>query len=480
MTTMDRRAFLARSAVAASGTVVGSEALARLTNRAALADLRATAKGYGALRPMADQRGRMVLALPRGFSYVTFGDIGSPLADGTPTPLALDGMAAFRGPRETVRLIRNHEDRNVPPAASLPARPGAYDPVAGGGTTTLDYDPRRRRLVRSFISLDGTTINCAGGFGLKRSSWLTGEETIAGTSRGFTKRHGYLFEVPLDRGPGDSPHSRPLTEMGRFSHEAAATDHRTGVVYETEDPGSGRGAGFYRFIPKNPRRLSAGGRLQILGIKGEREYDAREGQRPGRKLPVRWFDIPEPDPEYDNDDDPRGVFQQGWRQGAAKFNRLEGCWYSDGSVFFVSTSGGDVKNGDVNPDGYREGYGQVWEYRIRSRTLTLHYESPGGEVMDSPDNLTVTPRGGLMVCEDDASSVDTANPNRIIGLSPSGRAFPFAENIFSASELAGVCFSPDGDTVFVNLYGDSTGTPQQHAGEGMTCAITGPWRRGPL
>jgi uncharacterized protein len=53
-------------------------------------------------------------------------------------------------------------------------------------------------------------------------------------------------------------------------------------------------------------------------------------------------------------------------------------------------------------------------------------------------------------------------------------------NVFSGSELAGVCFSPDGETMFFNIFGDSTGTPQQHAGEGMTCAITGPWRKGPL
>ena len=145
---MDRRAFLARTAAVAGGTVAGSEALMRLTNRAALADLRATGTGYGPLTPMPDQNGRVVLALPDGFSYVTFGDIGSPLSDGTPTPLALDGMAAFKGPRGTVRLIRNHEDRNLPPAGSLPARPGAYDPLAGGGTTTLDYDAKQRRLVR--------------------------------------------------------------------------------------------------------------------------------------------------------------------------------------------------------------------------------------------------------------------------------------------------------------------------------------------
>ena len=477
---MDRRAFLARTAAVAGGAVAGSEALMRLTNRAALADLRATGRGYGPLTPMPDQNGRVVLALPDDFSYVTFGDIGSPMSDGRPTPLALDGMAAFKGPRGTVRLIRNHEDRNLPPAASLAAGPGAYDPRAGGGTTTLDYDPRHRRLVRSFVSLDGTTINCAGGFGLHGRSWLTGEETVAGPANGFAQPHGYLFEVPLERDPGDSPHSRPLKAMGRFAHEAAATDHRTGVVYETEDPGSGRGAGFYRFLPRDPHRLSAGGKLQILGIRGRPEYDAREEQDPGRPLPVRWIDIRDPDPEYVDINDPRGTFDQGWARGAAKFNRLEGCWYADGSVFFVSTSGGDAKSGDLNSDGYREGYGQVWEYRIHKRTLVLHYESPGGEVMDSPDNLTVTPRGGLMVCEDDASDGDAENPNRVIGISPGGHAFAFAENVLSASELAGVCFSPDGDTMFVNLYGDSTGTPAQHAGKGMTCAITGPWRRGPL
>ena len=278
-------------------------------------------------------------------------------------------MAAFEGPRGTVRLIRNHEDRNVPPAGSLPARPGAYDPAAGGGTTTLDYDPEapppgaQLRLARRH---DGQ---------LRRR--LRPAPPQLADRRGDRRRpvdaasskpHGYLFEVPVDRGRGDPPHSRPLKAMGRFSHEAAATDHRTGVVYETEDPGSGRGAGFYRFLPRDPRRLRAGGRLQMLGIRGKRQYDAREEQEPGRRLPVRWIDIPDPDPEYVDINDPRGTFEQGWARGAAKFNRLEGCWYARGSVFFVSTSGGDAKSGDVNSDGYREGYGQVWEYRIRKRT----------------------------------------------------------------------------------------------------------------
>ena len=482
MTLLDRRTFLARGAAG----MLTAVAVDRLAARSALAATAATAYGYGPIQPMPDQNGVDVLALPAGFSYVTFGAIGSPMSDGNVTPLALDGMAAFPGPGGTVRLIRNHEDRNVAGLGSVGGDPAAkYDARAGGGTSTLDYDPGARALVRDFISLNGTTINCAGGFGLGQRSWLSGEETIAGQSRGFEQRHGYLFEVPLDRGPDELEKGVPLRAAGRFSHEAASTDQRTGIVYETEDPGSGRGAGFYRYLPDDPRNLAAGGRLQILGIQDMPGFDAREGQTVGRKLSVRWIDIPQPDPEYVNEDDPNGTFRQGCARGAALFNRLEGCWYdaATGSTYFVSTSGGDAKNDDVNSDGYREGYGQVWEYRPRGRSgglLILHYESPGGEALDSPDNMTVTPAGGLLLAEDDASDSDGEHINRLVGITATGESFIFARNALSESELAGVCFSPDGETLFVNLYGDSTGTPADHAGEGMTCAITGPWGAGPL
>ena len=357
--------------------------------------------------------------------------------------------------------------------------------------------------MRDYVSLAGSHVNCAGGQGLKQRSWLTGEETVFGpefvvATGKFAQRHGYVFEVPVHRHPGDRRPLQPLKAMGRFSHEALATDDRTGIVYETEDSGTGRGSGFYRFLPRDPWNLAKGGRLQILGIRGRPQYDAREGEKRGRPLPVEWIDIPTPDPDYFNEDDPRGVFRQGYALGATKFNRLEGCWDDGGRIYFVSTSGGDIKNGDVNSDGYREGFGQIWEYRPGhgrhgrhggDGVLVLHYESPGGEVLDSPDNLTVTPRGGLIVCEDDASSdsdTDAENApgiedvNRLIGITRSGETFVFAVNTFSGSELAGACFSPDGSTLFVNVYGESAGTILQHAGKGMTCAITGPWRKGPL
>ncbi len=513
MTEMDRRTFLGRGAAFAGAGLFGSTALETLTNRSALAkDRRSTRNPYGPLRPVKDgTSGREILALPPGFEYVTFGFIGSTMSDGNITPLALDGMAAFPHPsdRKLVRLIRNHEDRNPQGAGSNPAKPGEtgiYDTTAGGGTSTLDFDPRRGRLVRDFISLKGTIVNCSGGYALGYRGWLTGEEMVTT----FAQRHGYVFFTPVGRGPRDSKGGDPIVPMGRFSHEAVTTDQRTGVVYETEDPGSGVGAGFYRYIPNRPRDLRAGGKLQMLGVDGRPQADLRKGQTPGRSLPVTWFDIDDVDPDVESNLDPASVFGQGYGQGGAKFNRLEGVFADGkGAVYFASTSGGDAPNGDVNPDGYQEGFGQIWRYRParghghgnghgknngghhgRGEELTLVYESDRAEALDSPDNLCVTPRGGLMICEDDASSalVDThplapgiEHVNRLVGFSRKGGVFEFAVNRLSESELAGATFSPDGRTLFFNIFGESEGPVAPYEGnEGMTVAVTGPWHKGPL
>jgi secreted PhoX family phosphatase len=404
-----------------------------------------------------------------------------------------------------VRLVRNSEDRNPvgTPGGLIGDRSAAYDPTGFGGTTTLVYDERRRELVEDFVSLNGTIVNCAGGISYRHRYWLTGEETVAGPehdneSERFAKRHGYLFQTPVRRGPGELEPGVPLVAAGRFSHEAAAVDQRTGIVYETEDPGSGVGAGFYRFIPNNPDDLTAGGTLDMLAIAGRRQVDLRKGQERGRRLPVEWIRIEDPDPDVTSVFDSRSTFSQGWTEGGATFNRLEGCWEDGGTIFFVSTSGGDAKNGDVNPrDGYEEGFGQVWAYRPGhygddGGTLVLLYESPSGEAMDSPDNLTVTPRGGLICCEDDASTEYGDDPgedvhplapgidnvNRLIGLTRHGEAFEFAVNVLNGSELAGACFSPSGRTLLFNLFGRARF--DEDPVEGMTCAVTGPWWRGPL
>lgn len=496
MTALDRRSFLKLTGGAAGATFVGNTLLQALTAAAGAqtqtpdrrpGDGSAPFGSYGPLQPIVpanEPGGFPYLALPKGFSYVVFAKTGAPMPGGQGVfARNHDGMAAFALADGRVRLTRNQEDRN-PPGQGTVGGPVAtkYDPLGGGGVTVLDFNQRSRELVNSFIGINGTIVNCAGGIAFGDAGWLSCEETTAGPPNGWAEKHGYVFFLP--KNAGATVDAEPLKALGRMSHEAVVADPRSGILYETEDAGSGKGSGFYRFLPAATNDLGAGGRLQMLAVVRRPQADLREGQTEHRPLPARWVDITDPDPDLEGG--ATRCFDQGFAAGGAKFNRLEGIWAGEGSIFFASTSGGDAKNGDINADGFAEGYGQIWEYRPTGRSiglLRLIFESSGGTVLDSPDNLTVSPRGGLVLCEDDASSADgdthplapgITDVNRLIGLTQHGETFELAVNRFNDTEFAGACFSPDGHTLFANIFGDG------ELGSGMTCAITGPWERGAL
>jgi secreted PhoX family phosphatase len=120
--------------------------------------------------------------------------------------------------------------------------------------------------------------------------------------------------------------------------------------------------------------------------------------------------------------------------------------------------------------------------------LTAIYVSPNELAMDSPDNITLSPRGGLVVCEDGGGILrnegSRLSGTRMLGIKPNGESFVFAENImqlagspggqpqipagdYRGSEFAGACFDPTGRYLFVNIQ-----TP------GVTFSITGPWAQG--
>ena len=242
-----RRRFL-QSAVTAAGTVAAMPALQGLQLLGAHGRVSAAPGkgGYGPLLPTADQRdGAVRIALPEGFKYRTFSQAGAMMSDGNRVPLAHDGMGVFNTDDGRYRLVRNHEDRNNPNAGTTARQAGkSYDMNAGGGTTTLVVNPFTRQLERDFVSLSGTIVNCAGGV-TPWQSWITCEETNAGTSSGWLKQHGYAFDVPVMA--NGQVEAVAIPSMGRFSHEAVAVDPATGIVYETED--NGNNSGFYRFIP---------------------------------------------------------------------------------------------------------------------------------------------------------------------------------------------------------------------------------------
>ena len=130
-TSISRRSFLRRSMVLAGGVVVAPAALQGLTALGTNGRVSAASGdgGYGPLFPTADLRdGVARISLPEGFQYRSLGVAGTPMADGNPTPLAHDGMAAYRH-RGRIRLVRNHEDRNAPGAGSTGGDPAQkYDP----------------------------------------------------------------------------------------------------------------------------------------------------------------------------------------------------------------------------------------------------------------------------------------------------------------------------------------------------------------
>ncbi|HEX6126951.1 MAG TPA: alkaline phosphatase PhoX [Pyrinomonadaceae bacterium] len=467
---MDRRSFISRLTVASGGLALACGSLSRRAETiAATGDVtQLRAVGYGELIPTAAKNtGEVMLALPRGFEYNVLGKFRSIMSDGRPTPPRHDGMWTFKVGNE-LRLVRNHEVANfsLPKAGSAIGTANHYDETCGGGTTTLVIDPRTRTLVRDFVSLSGTLINCAGG-PTPWGSWISCEETTVGqtvrtladgTKRGgFPKPHGYCFEVPASANTNLPP--VPLKAMGRFVHEAVAVDRRSGIVYLTEDYNP---SGFYRFLPHRSRRLAEGGVLQMLAVEGRPDYDTRTGQKQGIPLPVSWVTIENPDPP-EADVDSLAVFKQGKAKGGASFARLEGCCTDEkGNIFFTATSGGDNRGG------------QIWRYEPDGRNggrVTLVFESPSREILDMPDNICIMPDSDLLfVCEDSDYVGAGGNSDIFVRvLTPDGKMADFAKNIvpkFERTEFAGTTFSKDGKTLFVNVYAT-----------GVTCAIWGDWSK---
>jgi len=418
--------------------------------------------GYGELKT--DPQG--VMDLPEGFSYKIISHQGQTMADGFLVPGRADGMATFEGPGGKTIVIRNHELSEDEPENG-PFGVGqrllgrlddykAYDlgrkeAPALGGTTTLVFDTATQELEKQFLSLAGTIRNCAGGL-TPWNTWVSCEETTQRAGGTFEKDHGYNFEVPATAEPAIAD-PIPLKDMGRFNHEAIAVDENSGIVYQTEDRNDGA---LYRFIPNTAGKLVKGGRLQALAVDGLPSLDTRNWEKktvqPGKKMAARWVDLDEVDSPEDD------LRHRAYDDGAARFARGEGMWAGDDGIYFACTSGGEARKG------------QIWRYVPSSNegtaaetdapgTLELFVEPNDPGLIDNADNLTVSPWGDLIVCEDGSGD------QFLVGVTPKGDIYKFAHNAYSDSELAGATFSPDGSTLFVNI---------QHAH--LTLAITGPWR----
>lgn len=450
---LDRRAF-ARSLTSLAFSGLALSGCARSSIAA-----EAMAAGYGPLVP--DPMG--LLDLPRSFSYRVISQLGDPMDDGLRVPDRADGMGAFRLDTHRVALVRNHELSAKHVAEGAFAQPDAsgrgFDRGRDGGwlpggTTTLVYNQRTGRVEQQYLSLVGTIRNCAGGV-TPWGSWLSCEEDVTRAGNDAGKDHGWVFEVPAAH--KGRVEAMPLRALGRFKHEAAAVDPRTGIVYLTEDQDESL---FYRLLPAERGALARGGRLQALAfVDAALGTDSRNWDEvtlaPGRWVATRWIDLDGTDSLEDD------LRLRGNRAGAVRFARGEGIHYGDGEFYFCCTSGGAARLSQVMR--YRPSPAEGGSNEADAPgQLQIFVESTSTAMLNFGDNITVAPHGHLLVCEDQYTDVVD---NHIRGITPDGKVYAFAR-LHAQSETAGACFSPDGQTLFVNVYKPA-----------KTLAITGPWQR---
>ena len=453
---LDRRRFLQSLAIAASSPALSMPC-------------RASDKMFGPLR--ADPQ--KIFDLPNGFHYKIVSRAGDPMSDGLRVPGAHDGMAAFDGDDGRVILVCNHEldpsdflkSAFAPSFEGLPAEvtdrifdAGFGKSPSAGGTTTIVFNPKTGETESQHLSLAGTEHNCAGG-ATPWGSWLSCEECFKSPGPGLhngrfvrrEKKHGYVFEVPaLEEGLTEP---RPIRAMGRFEHEAAAVHEPTGIVYMTEDRHHSL---FYRYIANVPGKLHEGGKLQALAVLDQPSFMTHNWSdeltmRPNVSLSTHWIDL-------DNvDSDENDLRHRGSNRGAAMFARGEGLCDAGDRFVFTCTIGGPARLGQIFEYRPSPNEGQPSEQESPGR-LTLIAESSVDSILRNADNLTMAPWGDLIVCE------DTSDHCGLVGIRPDGSQYQLADNPHSTSELAGVCFSPNGKTLFINI---------QYPG--MTLAITGPF-----
>ncbi|MED3645825.1 DUF839 domain-containing protein [Halalkalibacterium halodurans] len=420
---MNRRDFLKVGGMSTLALTLGSTGLFSLEGQAKNSSN--PTSGFGGFGPLVkDPNG--ILDLPKGFKYKILSRTGDRMTNGDLVPSMHDGMAAFQGPRNTTILVRNHENGTN---ADYPVNgKNPWSKGAAGGTTALVVGPNRE-VIREYVTNSGNIRNCAGGPSTW-GTWLTCEETR-------DMGHGFVFEVNPHE-PENEMSKTPIRDMGYFSHEACNVDPSTGIWYLTEDNSP---SFFYRFTPHDRSQtlgsLQKGGILEAAAI-DELPHNQASNFTSGQKIGIVWKKV-----------NPERAKEDARDLGCIRFSRLEGSWFAGGAFWFDDTNAGENK------------LGRIYRYFPATNTLELFYESSDHNDLEMPDNITITPWGDLWIAEDGNIGRD-----RMIGLTPEGNVYTFAENRLNNSEFAGPAFSPDGKTFYLNMQ-----TP------GITFAIWGPFAR---
>jgi hypothetical protein len=399
-----------------------------------------------------------ILDLPRGFSY-------NVLATGGQTPVvSTESGKTFPMPEDP--------DANVlTPAIGggwwlttahelTEPRPGDFQGDAGkaavdeqaitddgdsdgwGSVTRLRLSPGGRRVLESEVITTGLHNLCAGDL-TPWGTMLVNEEFPFRDDPQL--RSGWAWEVDPVTG-----HATRLTGMGRFSHEQQALG-ADGAWYLTDDRGDFRF--LYRFVP-NSRFNLVNGRLYGLAFDRASGHGSWVGPLDYR------------DPHAD-------MVARGYDPAVAGFDKIEGIIAGPhGRSLYMSESGATGKPGAV----WR--FTQLSDQGLDGRVVL---EGDFAE-LSHPDNLRFTPRGDLLVLEDNGSDLGrqpaTGGRNQLWlfprGRAHGGRVFAVVQATSGGDEEpvggepTGPWFHPNGRVMYLSIQADPS----------YILAVRGPWMKG--
>ena len=281
-----------------------------------------------------------------------------------------------------------------------------------GGVGALRFN-KKGKLIKYYSILDKTERNCSGGR-TPHNTWLSCEEHSKG--------------IVWQCYPDGKRNAMPLPQLGVFSHEAAAVDPKTNIVYMTEDDTDGL---IYKFVPKYKTDENYSNGILYAACRGKDKT-------------VEWKEIKDPSAEKKKT---RYQVHKGYRN-----NKWEGCVYHpDGYIYICESNKG------------------IYRYDIKKNKLELFYKSLNSHdpsKLNSPDNICVTPKGNILVSEDPGGLWNDYLELWIID-HKTRDAYPFLQvhNHFG-SELAGVAFSPNGKKLYFS-------SQRGKNGNGITYEISG-------
>jgi hypothetical protein len=174
---------------------------------------------------------------------------------------------------------------------------------------------------------------------------------------------------------------------------------------------------------------------------------------PGTVLQVDWVAVPDPLAATTS------TRKQLANTDVTRSRKFEGAWWGEREGYIACSY---ARLGDGSA---AEHDGQVWRLDPARRTLTLDVRfgvnaDTTSDAPDGPDNITVSPWGGLIIAE------DGEGVQHLQAVTPSGTTVPLARNARDGGEFTGVTFSADRQTLYANLQEP-----------GVTFAITGPFSR---